>query len=85
MKQRFDTMTLVECHLETGRTHQIRVHAAYSGHPLLGDPLYGIDDDKSSGHYLVAYQLQFILPRTRQRVSYHVDIPEYFKQAYPLK
>lgn len=85
VKQRFDMMTLVECHLYTGRTHQIRVHAAYSGHPLLGDPLYGIDDDKSSGHYLVAYQLQFIHPRTHQRVSYQVDIPEYFEQAYPLK
>jgi len=53
--ERFKTMSLVECRLETGRTHQIRVHMQYIGHPVYGDPKYGRrNDDTTHGQYLHA-------------------------------
>ena len=78
--QRFGDKTLVSCRLETGRTHQIRVHFKYIGHPLVGDPLYGqrkvIGDN---GQFLHAHTLGFIHPRTNEYLEFNVDLPEYFK------
>lgn len=76
--KRFEKATLVECELETGRTHQIRVHCQYIKHGIVNDQKYGkrIFDDK--GQVLHAYYLSFIHPRTLQRVTFQTEMPEYF-------
>ena len=82
VKERFKEHTLVQCKLETGRTHQIRVHMASIGHPLVGDPLYGFKKQKFNlqGQVLHAYLLGFIHPRTKEYMEFKSDIPEYFKE-----
>ena len=73
--------TMVECQLETGRTHQIRVHMASIHHPLLGDTVYGPSKDPShlQGQTLHAGVLGFIHPRTGKYVEFHSELPEYFQ------
>lgn len=78
--QRFKKYTLVEFKLETGRTHQIRVHMKYIGYPLVGDPLYGPKKLVSeTGQYLHAKLLGFIHPRKNEYMEFTSDIPDYFK------
>lgn len=74
--------TFVECQLETGRTHQIRVHMAYIHHPLLGDTVYGPAKDKFhlQGQTLHAGVLGFVHPRTKKYVEFQAELPEYFQQ-----
>ena len=74
--------TLVECQLETGRTHQIRVHMAYIHHPLLGDTVYGPAKDRFhlQGQTLHAGVLGFVHPRTKKYVEFQAELPEYFQQ-----
>ncbi len=78
--KRFKDATLVELKLETGRTHQIRVHMNYIGHPVVNDPVYGrrklID---STGQCLHAFLLGFKHPRTNEFMEFTCDIPECFK------
>lgn len=80
--ERFDKYTYVECQLETGRTHQIRVHMTSIGHPLLGDSVYS--NTKSpfhlSGQTLHAMIIGFIHPRTEEYVEFEAPLPEYFQQ-----
>ncbi|MDD3478585.1 MAG: RluA family pseudouridine synthase, partial [Candidatus Izemoplasmatales bacterium] len=79
--ERFEDATLVKCHLETGRTHQIRVHMAYIKHPLLGDGVYGKalkGDD--FGQYLHAQTLGFTHPRNGQKMSFFSPLPEAFEK-----
>ena len=73
--------TMVECQLETGRTHQIRVHMASIHHPLLGDTVYGPSKDPFhlQGQTLHAGVLGFIHPRTGKYVEVHSELPEYFQ------
>ena len=73
--------TMVECQLETGRTHQIRVHMASIHHPLLGDTVYGPSKDPFhlQGQTLHAGVLGFIHPRTGKYVEFHSEVPEYFQ------
>ena len=73
--------TLVMCELETGRTHQIRVHMASIGHPIAGDPLYGAKNDKSGedAQLLCAVHLELTHPRTGERMEFDVEPPKYFK------
>ncbi len=79
--ERFDKMTLIECSLETGRTHQIRVHMAYIGYPVYGDPIYGMKkDDKSHGQYLHAKVLGFVHPATHQDMLFDSELPEYMEE-----
>ncbi len=77
--ERFKDFTLVECRLETGRTHQIRVHFKYINHPLVGDPLYGprhvIGD---TGQFLHARLLGFNHPKTGEYLEFESPLPEYF-------
>jgi len=82
VKERFDNYSLVECQLETGRTHQIRVHMAYINHPLVGDPLYGYRKNNLGfeGQALHAYLLGFTHPRSQERLQFSTDLPEKFKQ-----
>lgn len=80
--ERFSNHTLVELSLETGRTHQIRVHMKYIGYPVVGDPQYGLKKDKSDhGQYLHAQTLGFIHPRTKEYMEFNSDLPDYF-EAY---
>lgn len=74
--------TLIECQLETGRTHQIRVHMASIGHPILGDDVYGPKKCpyKLEGQTLHAGVLGFIHPSTGEYVEFSTDLPEYFKE-----
>ena len=79
--ERFEDMTLIECRLETGRTHQIRVHMQYIGHPVYGDPKYGYrHDDQSHGQYLHAKVLGFIHPTTHEEMYFESELPDFFKE-----
>lgn len=79
--ERFNDMSLVECRLETGRTHQIRVHMAYIGHPVYGDPQYGLRrDDTSHGQFLHAKVLGFVHPRTGEKMLFTSDLPDFFQE-----
>ncbi len=79
--ERFSEISLIECQLETGRTHQIRVHMAAIGHPLVGDPIYGIkrDRQKGEGQLLHAITLGFIHPRTGKQMSFTSEMPDRIK------
>lgn len=77
--ERFKGFTLVECKLETGRTHQIRVHMKYIGHPLVGDKVYGpkhVIGDK--GQFLHAKTIGFNHPRTNEHMEFSSELPDYF-------
>ena len=79
--ERFHHYTLVACRLETGRTHQIRVHMKYIGHPLAGDPLYGPRKTlPGNGQYLHARLLGFKHPRTGKQMTFTAPLPEYFSR-----
>lgn len=77
--ERFGQYTLVECRLETGRTHQIRVHMAYIHHPLAGDPVYGPSRTlPGQGQFLHAETLGFVHPVTGEQLEFSVPIPPIF-------
>ena len=80
---RYRGYTRILCRLETGRTHQIRVHMASIGHPLLGDGVYGAPCPEKGleGQCLHARRLKFIHPRTGQLVRLEAPLPEYFTQV----
>ena len=82
--QRFSDHTLVECHLKTGRTHQIRVHLSYIGYPVEGDPLYSgrkYDTLYKNGQLLVAVGLRLIHPSSNKEMEFKIDLPDYFKEV----
>ena len=76
-------MTLVECKLDTGRTHQIRVHMSHIGHPLAGDEIYGIRKDvfAGCGQYLHAAVLGFVHPSTGHYMEFSAELPKYFSDT----
>jgi 23S rRNA pseudouridine1911/1915/1917 synthase len=80
---RYRRYTHIRCRLETGRTHQIRVHMAALGHPLLGDGLYGAKcpDKGLEGQCLHARRLRLIHPRTGQELTLECPLPEYFLET----
>ena len=80
--ERFGNYTYIECRLETGRTHQIRVHMASLGHPLLGDEIYGRAKSpfKLEGQTLHAMVLGFIHPTTGEYMEFEAPLPEYFEK-----
>ena len=75
-------VTLVSCRLLTGRTHQIRVHMDYIGHPVIGDPLYGTGNRRiyDAGQLLHAYKLTFIHPSSGKEMSFTAPLPEHFEK-----
>lgn len=81
--ERFGRYTRIEARLETGRTHQIRVHMAYIRHPLLGDEVYGRGKNPFgvSGQVLHAKMLGFIHPSTREYMEFHSPLPPYFEEV----
>ena len=86
--ERFGRYTLVRCELETGRTHQIRVHMSHIGHPLIGDTLYGGANHGREGRYkplihgqcLFAAELMLTHPTTRERMTFKAPFPENFER-----
>lgn len=81
--ERMKNFTLIEAQLETGRTHQIRVHMTFAGHPLLGDLVYGPKKQpfKVEGQVLHAKVLGFVHPATGEYMEFEADLPESFKKV----
>ncbi len=81
---RFSDYTLISCKLLTGRTHQIRVHLSYIGHPVEGDPLYNKKNASTlynNGQLLVAYKLHLIHPKTKKEMTFEISLPKYFQEV----
>lgn len=80
---RYRRYTHIQCRLETGRTHQIRVHMAYKGHPILGDMVYGHKKPElgMDSQCLHARELTFLHPRTEEPVTVRCELPEYFTEV----
>ncbi|MFZ5352650.1 MAG: RluA family pseudouridine synthase [Bacillota bacterium] len=78
----FDNNTFIEAQLETGRTHQIRVHMAHVGHPIVGDTVYGYKKQRfdTSGQLLHARVLGFVHPKTQEYMEFEAPLPEYFEK-----
>ena len=82
--ERYSGYTHIQCNLETGRTRQIRVHMAYIGHPVLGDPVYGGKRKETfglTGQCLHARKLAFQHPRTGERMEVECPLPDYFQEV----
>lgn len=81
--ERYENNTLIECKLETGRTHQIRVHMCHIGHPIVGDPVYGYKRQRFrlEGQLLHAKLLGFIHPKTEKYMEFNSEPPEDFKKV----
>ena len=75
----FDNFSLVKCSLETGRTHQIRVHMSNVGHPLIGDSLYGTDSNLIERQALHCYHICFSHPIFKNNLDFVCDLPDDFK------
>lgn len=82
----FQSNTLIEATLETGRTHQIRVHMSYIGHPVVGDPVYGYKKQRFNhkGQLLHARLLGFVHPRTGEYIEFTAPLPQYFKKILDI-
>ena len=82
--KQYSDMAHIECRLETGRTHQIRVHLSHIGHPLLGDEVYGAKSarftSKTQGQTLHAKTLGFVHPSTNEWISFDSELPDYFRE-----
>ena len=78
--KRFEKTCLVEFMLQTGRTHQIRVHSKHLNHPVVGDKLYGKEIKTLAGQLLHAYKLSFEHPRTKKWLTFEVPLPAYFAE-----
>lgn len=78
--ERFGQYTFTECILETGRTHQIRVHMSKNGHPIVGDKTYGVKKEEFNlkGQLLHAYKVGFIHPSSREYMEFTSDLPDYY-------
>lgn len=81
--ERFSKYTYIKCRLETGRTHQIRVHMSKNGHPIVGDDVYGRkkEEFKLNGQLLHAYKVGFIHPVTGEYMKFERDVPDYYEEV----
>lgn len=81
--KRYKDYTYMEFSLETGRTHQIRVHTKYIGHPVVGDPVYGYKNQKFklNGQLLHAYRLELTHPSSGERMTFEAPLPDYFREV----
>lgn len=84
--ERYEKNTLIKCILETGRTHQIRLHMSHIGYPIVGDPVYGIKKQRFNlkGQMLHAKKLGFIHPSTGEYMEFESPLPEYFTHILNL-
>lgn len=79
--KRYSKNTLIECKLETGRTHQIRVHMEYIGYPIVNDPVYGKNKNTTAfGQLLHSKSIRFIHPITKKELFFECDLPQEFKE-----
>ena len=76
--KRYKGYTLVKLKLDTGRTHQIRVHMSYIGHPVYNDPVYTNDKCSEFGQFLHSYSMEFVHPITKEKIYLECPLPEYF-------
>ncbi|MBO4989620.1 MAG: RluA family pseudouridine synthase [Clostridia bacterium] len=83
VEKKFQGYTLMKFTLQTGRTHQIRVHAKYMGHPVVGDPVYGYKNQKFKlkGQLLHAAELTLVHPTTGETMTFHAPLPNYFTEV----
>ncbi len=83
VEERFNKYTLVRCRLETGRTHQIRVHMSKNGHPIVGDKVYGRkkEEFRTNGQLLHAFKIGYIHPISGEYMEFTKPIPEYFDEV----
>ncbi len=82
VRERFGKYTLMQFNLQTGRTHQIRVHAKYLHHPVTGDPVYGGSNEFGlNGQLLHAEKLTFVHPKTGETVEFFAPLPDYFEKV----
>ncbi len=84
--ERLNKATLIRCKLETGRTHQIRVHLSYIGHPVVNDPVYGYKKlvDESFGQMLHAEKLGFVHPTTKEYMEFTAPVPDRFNEILEM-
>jgi 23S rRNA pseudouridine1911/1915/1917 synthase len=84
--ERYGEYSLIEAKLETGRTHQIRVHMSYINHPLVGDPIYGPKKEKfhTEGQALHAQTIGFIHPSKGEYMEFHAEIPDRFNEIIKI-
>lgn len=83
--KRFSRYTFCEFELKTGRTHQIRVHAKFMHHPVVGDPVYGGSNEfRLNGQLLHAYKLVLSHPRTNETMTFEAPLPDYFKAVLDI-
>ncbi|NCB34086.1 MAG: RluA family pseudouridine synthase, partial [Erysipelotrichia bacterium] len=84
--EHFRDSTYAECILETGRTHQIRAHMKFIGHPVMGDPKYGhiCKYMDTQGQVLHAYKLTFVHPRTGESMTFEAPLPKYFDELLDI-
>jgi len=85
--ERFEKNTFIEASLETGRTHQIRVHFSYINHPVTGDPVYGGKNCKINikGQALQAYKLCFLRPQTNEIITVEIEPDDDIKKLLRIK
>ena len=80
--ERFRNYTFMEYELKTGRTHQIRVHSKFIGHPVVGDPIYGGSNKFNlNGQLLHAFKLELTHPRTKEHMEFFASLPKYFEDV----
>lgn len=78
--ERYKNASLIECELETGRTHQIRVHMKYINHPVINDPVYGKNNRGKFGQLLHAKEITFTHPTTKEVMTFSCEVPEEFNK-----
>ena len=78
--ERYKNASLIECELETGRTHQIRVHMKYINHPVINDPVYGKSNHGEFGQLLHAKEITFTHPTTKEIMTFSCEVPEEFNK-----
>ena len=78
--ERYKNASLIECELETGRTHQIRVHMKYINHPVINDPVYGKNNHGKFGQLLHAKEITFTHPTTKEVMTFSCEVPEEFNK-----
>ena len=77
--KRYKNHTLVKLVLDTGRTHQIRVHMKYIGYPVYNDPVYSNNKCSEFGQFLHSAKIEFLEPITKEKLEFAVDVPKYFQ------
>ncbi len=84
--ERFGRFTHIECRLETGRTHQIRVHMSQNGHPIVGDKTYGVKKEEFNlrGQLLHAYKVGFVHPVSGEYMEFSAELPQYFEKVLKI-